>query len=121
VVLFIQQGAKFNQKIRRGEQMKITIDAQHLTGNDPEGFNAGAWVSALETEYREIAQREFPDAEVVVKIDVQGASGYSRPVAVYVDDADDTTESIYSLEFQIEQTANALYDSRGQEFFNETE
>ena len=96
--------------------MKITITAQHLTGNDPEGFNAGAWISALETEYREIAQATYPDAEIVVNIDVQGASGYSRPVSVSVDDAEESA-NISDLEFQIERAANELYDSRGQEFF----
>ena len=97
--------------------MKITITAQHLTGNDPEGFNAGAWISALETEYREIAQATFPEAEVIVKIDVQNASGYSRPVSVSVDDADEPA-NISDFEFQIEHAQNDLYDSRGQEFFN---
>lgn len=100
--------------------MKITIAAQHLTGNVPEGFNSSKWVDALETEFREIAQREFPDAEIVVKIDVQNASGYSTPVSVYVDDADDSV-SVSSLKFQIEQAAKSLYDSCGQDMFDETE
>jgi hypothetical protein len=96
--------------------MKITIAAQHLTGNDPEGFNVNAWISALNAEYREIAQAAYPDAEIVVKIDVQTASGYARLAAVYIDDAERPAD-ISGLEFQIEQAANSLYDSRGREFF----
>lgn len=100
--------------------MKITISAQHLLGNDPEGFSASAWDSALEAEYRGIAEDYFPGAEIVVKIDSQNASGSSRSVAIYFDDVDLETldnSARSGLEFQIEQAANALYDRRGQEFF----
>lgn len=98
--------------------MKITIDAQHLTGNEPEDFNTKKWVSALEQEYRDITVANFPDAEIEIKIDIQRASGYSREVQVY---CSDDSADITSLTFQIEQASNALYNSRGQEFFNETE
>ena len=95
--------------------MKITISAQHLLGNDPEGFNASAWEAALESEYREIAEKFFPDAQIIVEIDSQNASGAARPVAVYFDNADDADTS--ALELQVEQAANALYDRCGQDFF----
>lgn len=89
---------------------KIEIYAQHLTGNSAEGFNDAAWVSALEREYTEIARSAYPEAEIAVKIDVQSMSGCTRSVQVFGDNENRIT-------FQIEQAANALYDARGEEFF----
>ena len=95
----------------------ITILAQHLDGNDAEGFDAQAWVEALEAEYRQIASRYAPLADVSVTVERQEASGAARPVSVEIDGdgADDVDRA--GLSFQIEQTANWLYDGRGQEFY----
>ncbi len=99
--------------------MKILISAQHLDGNDPDGFNSVNWVAALETEYREIATRYFPNAEIVVKIDHQKkCSGYTRAVCTeFWDDDDADVGDQSALKFIIEQAANALYDKRGNEFY----
>lgn len=93
---------------------KITIRAQHLTGNSADGFNDAEWVSALEQKYLEIARACYPDAEIKIDIDVQPHSGYCRGVEV---DGDDNG----LITFQIEQAANALYDSRGEEFYESDE
>ena len=95
----------------------ISIHAQHLDGNDPEGFDAAAWVVALEAEYRQIAETHAPLAEITVTIERQRASGASRPVLVEIvgGDADDVDRT--GLEFEIGQAANWLYDQRGQEFY----
>jgi hypothetical protein len=103
----------------------ITISAQHLDGNDPEGFDTAAWLDALETEYRNTATAYFPDAEIVVEIDRQKRnSGYTRPVEIYADsdEVDDVNQVIDAGDFlelktAIEYVRNALYDARGQEFF----
>lgn len=97
---------------------KIEITVQHLYGNDPEGFDAEAWLVALESEYRSTALAHFPNAEVIVEIDrQQRASGYCRPVSVDV--CGDDGERVFSpeLERAIDYVADALYDTRGQEFF----
>lgn len=99
--------------------MKIIITHQHLDGNSPEGFDNDAWLAALEAEYLETAKRIFPNAEVDVEIDRQTtASGYSRAATVDIVDQDDEIDGVTALELLVEQTANALYDQRGQEFFS---
>ena len=101
--------------------MKITILDQHLDGNDPVGFNADAWLAALEAEYRATAAAHFPAAEIVVEIDRQRkCSGYSRPVTVDFDGEDDDPSfaDLDALQTSIEYTCNDLYDARGQEFFD---
>ena len=88
----------------------IEIHDQHLTGNVPDDFDNTGWVEALEQKYQEIAVAAYPNNKIVVKIDVQDASGYSRPVQIYGDDG-----SLITVE--IEQAADALFSDRGNEFF----
>ena len=92
---------------------QISIRAQHLDGNDPEGFDARAWCVALEAEYRQIAETYAPLAAITVTIERQRASGAARPVSVEIegDDADDINRA--GLELTVEQAANYLYDRRG--------
>lgn len=99
--------------------MKIIISAQHLYGNDPEGFDAVGWLAALAAEYRAVAASYFPHAEIVVTIDCQRTGGgYCRAVDIdYDDDADASAADKRSFESVIDQTQNALYDQRAEEFF----
>lgn len=103
--------------------MKIIIRDQHLDGNDPEGFNADAWLVALTAEYRSTAAAHFPHAEIVVEIDRQRkCSGYSRQVTVDFDGDDEPSFSDRdALQTSIEYTCNELYDARGGEFFTDEE
>ena len=113
----IYNAVMFNQHTE-GKQMKFIISAQHLYGNDPEGFAAAAWLEALEAEYRKIVAQWFPRAEIEVTIDAQHACGYSRDVSVYVEDDDGVSVSDQrGMVSQIEQAENDLYDRRGEEFF----
>ena len=98
--------------------MTINIYAQHLDGNDPEGFDARAWVEALEGAYRRIAETYAPRADITVTVERQRASGAARPPRVELsgNDADDV--DVGGLEFQIEQAAGWLYDRRGQELYH---
>jgi len=104
--------------------LRITISAQHLTGNDPEGFNRDAWIAALTERYTEIGNEHFPNAEIVVEIDVQRASGNARPAACYADSDDvaDVNELIGTDDWiffqrEIDNAANALYDDIGAECY----
>ncbi len=100
-------------------RLTVTITEQHLTGNDPDEFNLDKWLGALEREYRRTVRAHFPNARCVVDFDVRRASGYCRPVSVdFEHDTRITHEDRQSLIFTIENDANSLYDSRGEEFFN---
>ena len=88
----------------------IEIHAQHLCGNDPDGFELDFWIQELTQEYRRIVSEHYPDADVVVKIDVQNASGSCAQVQVFGGNTD--------LEYQIEQAASRLHDARGEEFYS---
>jgi hypothetical protein len=101
-------------------RLTVVISDQHLTGNDPEGFDSTKWVSELEREYRRIVRSRFPRALCIVKIDVQRASGYCRPVSVdFEHESRAKWDDQQSLIVSIEQASNALYDSRAHEFFTE--
>jgi hypothetical protein len=65
---------------------EITICAQHLTGNDPEGLNVDVWVERLRREYRATALAHYPRAAVTVDIDVQEhTSGATREPTVVLE------------------------------------
>jgi hypothetical protein len=96
------------------QRPSISIRAQHLDGNDPEGFNAAAWVQALTSEYRRVALDHCPGAVVEVTIDRQPHTGAAAHVSVHVEGNEIDHAA---LEFSVEQAANWLYDRRGQEFY----
>ena len=98
--------------------MKITINVQHLYGNDAPDFNSRAWDEALESALSETAQSYYPQAEIVVRTDAQQASGTTRPIAVYFDDVSPNFVDETDMEYDIQHTARALYDERGQDFFS---
>jgi hypothetical protein len=103
---------------RNRSRFTVIISDQYLTGDSPEGFNTDKWIAALTREYRRVVRAHFPNALCIVKIDVQRASGYSRPVSI---DYEHDSRVLYNdqsmLRMEIEQASNALYDSRGQEFY----
>ena len=100
-------------------RLTITINEQHLYGNDPPEFDATRWLSALEREYRSVVRAHFPNARTIVHFDCQNASGYCRPVSIdWQHDSRVDAASARSLEFNIGRTPNALYDARGEEFFS---
>jgi hypothetical protein len=98
--------------------MNITIFSQHLFGNDPDGFNSTAWLSALHTEYENIVSDLFPNAVIFVQTDCRYACGYSRPPIIYYHHCENMDASLRgALELRIEQAADSLCAQRGHEFF----
>lgn len=97
--------------------MRIEINGQHLDDNDPPGFDAAAWIAALVDEYRDIAARHFPSANVDVTITRERASGYSRGVAVDCDDPEVSSADWRAFETAIEYAENAMWDASADLYF----
>ena len=98
--------------------MKICIYTQYLDGNSIDGFDHEAFLNALETEYRELAEHYFPDAELAIDIDRQSnCSGYCRPTSVeFIDDEDVDADAERQFDFIVQDAENRLYNDRGDEF-----
>lgn len=83
---------------------KAFISDQVLAGNMGEGWRdeneaADAFASFLEGKYRSLANRYFPEAEVVVDVEVgRNASGASRPASYVL--INDDGESDYDRLFE---------------------
>lgn len=93
----------------------ITVTAQHLDGNSPEGFDNAAWCEALRNEFARIVHHYLPDADVTVEIDRQrNTEGAANGADVF---ADDDTVIPADLTRAVEQAANSLFDARGDEFY----
>ena len=94
----------------------IEIIAQHLSGNDPEGFDVEAWTAHLAAAYRAVALAHYPNAVVSVEIDVQDACGDTRPVTVTLTvDGDDEYND--DLRREIEVTENYEWERHSDEFY----
>ena len=90
--------------------MRVTISHQHFDGNFPDGFNNGAWIDLLRTEYADIVHNVYPAATVTVVIDRQAATGARTPVTV---DADGSGSLPSSLVAAIECAEDELFNAHG--------
>lgn len=59
----------------------LVVNYQHLTGNDPEGFNARKWIDAV----KEATIKYFDEYEVDFREDIQSASGYCKEMEFLLD------------------------------------
>lgn len=91
---------------------KIAIYHQHLLGNDPEGFNSALWLERLATDYEKQVRAHYPEATIEVKIDIQRASGYCKPVS-YTLEIDGVADLDNALEASIESASGYLWDRIG--------
>lgn len=88
--------------------MKITICDTHFTGNVSDNFNHERFIEVLETEYRKIALTDFPEAKVVVRIDVHEASG-SAVLSFWSDIMLDAGHAS-SMRYKLEKAQSRLFD-----------
>jgi hypothetical protein len=93
--------------------MKITVSETILSGNlfNESGYDENASADNLadlcEREYREILEREYPDAEIEIKVEAQhNVSGCGGDLDVLVEDDDEDAET-----WKIEEHIKNLLDS----------
>jgi hypothetical protein len=89
----------------------ITICAQHLDGNDPEGLNVPAWLERLCDAYRATALAHYPDATVIVEIDRERHTSGATRTATAVLEIAGALSVDSELERDVELTGNYLWES----------
>lgn len=108
--------------------MKITVKDQILSGNLGEGWAdeheaAVGLAKYYEEKLYEFVRAEYPEAEIIINMDVEYASGYSRGLAVYVTGTEDDYEIINRLEDLLPRISENLWEAwcggDGSEYFGE--
>ena len=107
--------------------MKITVSDQILSGSLGEGWKddaAKGLAKYYEEKLEEFVKNEYPEAEIIINMDVQFASGYSRGLSVDVTDSEDDYEIANRLENLLPRIEEKLWESwcggDGRDYFEES-